>query len=122
MSETSVFEKSNNRIDKIKPFVLSLQNDIGVHFEILNSSKSIGMRSGLVTLLPGQECGSHNTKDNEELLIILQGSGEVNLDRFGIEKIHKGCTIYIPPKTQHNVVNNEQQVLQYIYVVSKIGS
>jgi mannose-6-phosphate isomerase-like protein (cupin superfamily) len=121
MNESKISEKTFSGVDKIKPFVLSIPNNGNIHNEILNSSQGVEMRSGLVTLQPGQECGSHNTGNNEELLVILEGSGEVKLDGFGIEKIQQGCAAYIPPITQHNVFNNGKQVLQYIYVVSKVG-
>jgi mannose-6-phosphate isomerase-like protein (cupin superfamily) len=120
MIESRNSEKSFNQVDSFQPFVYLLPNNGCIHHEILNATKSIIMRSGLVTLQPGQDCGSHNTDNNEELLIILEGAGEVKLDGFGSEKIQKGYVAYIPPATQHNVFNVGIQPLQYIYVVSKI--
>ena len=55
-----------------------------------------------------------------ELIIVLEGTGEVVLDGLGKERIQKGCTVYIPPAIQHNISNTSLQPLRYIYVVSKV--
>lgn len=101
------------------PFILPLPKDGTTYHKILGTDKSVTMRSGLVTLQSGQNVGSHNTGKHEELLVILEGSGEVELEELGRQKIQKGCVAYIPPTTQHNVFNINAEPLRYIYVVSR---
>ena len=80
----------------------------------------MAMRSALVTLQSGQDVGSHNTGKHEELLLILDGVGKVEVEGLGRQRIHKGCVAYIPPCTQHNVFNVYAEPLRYIYVVSRL--
>jgi mannose-6-phosphate isomerase-like protein (cupin superfamily) len=116
----NISEKPLKQIINTVPFSLSLPNDGIRHFPILDSSKSIQMSSALVTLQPGENIGSHNTGMNEELLIILEGIGEVEAQ--GVEKQHVSdqSVIYISPGNKHNVRNVGSTPLRYIYVVSKI--
>ncbi|MDP4189646.1 MAG: hypothetical protein Q8905_16475, partial [Bacteroidota bacterium] len=65
------------RQNRIIPFVLALPKDGDRYLELLNTSQSITMRSGLVVLQEGENVGSHNTGQHEEILIILNGCGEV---------------------------------------------
>jgi mannose-6-phosphate isomerase-like protein (cupin superfamily) len=77
------------------------------------------MRSGLVTLKAGENVGEHTTNDYEEILVIIEGKGVAEIvgkDRMDIEK---GNIVYIPPKTVHNVFNNGNSLLKYIYIVAK---
>lgn len=99
--------------------VLDLPRKGQEYFEILNSSNAVRMRSGLVTLGPGEECGSHNTEDYEELIVVLEGRGEVETEGEGRRSIETGQVAYNPPRTQHNVHNTGSGQLRYIYVVSK---
>ena len=102
-----------------QPFVLSLPDDGNGYHEILKSPKSITMRSGLVTLQSGQEVGSHTTGKHEELLVILDGTGEVELGGLSRQRIERGSVAYIPPATQHNVFNVDTLPLRYLYIVSR---
>lgn len=108
----------NNNVE-LKAFVKSLPVDSTEYFRILGESQTRTMRSGLVTLKPGENVGEHSTKDYEEMLVILNGKGEAevnNKEKFNIEK---GQIVYIPPNTVHNVFNNSDSNLQYIYIVAK---
>jgi mannose-6-phosphate isomerase-like protein (cupin superfamily) len=104
------------------PFVLSLSTDGTTHFPILDSSRDAGMRSALVTLQPGENVGSHNTGGCEELLVFLDGIGEVQAQGFGKLRVGKESVVYIPPAMQHDVSNVGSTPLRYVYVVSKIHS
>lgn len=102
------------------PFVLSLPNDSIKHFPILDSSRSVTMRSALVTLQPGENIGSHNTGEHEELLVILEGIGEVEAQGVGKQRVSEQSVVYIPADNQHNVSNVGSAPLRYIYIVSQI--
>ena len=99
--------------------VIDLPLDKTDYFEILNESNAARMRSGLVTLQPGEECGSHNTEDYEELIVVLEGYGEVETADTGKRQIKKGQVAYNPPETEHNVRNTGTDQLRYVYIVSK---
>jgi quercetin dioxygenase-like cupin family protein len=77
------------------------------------------MRSGLVTLAPGKDVGTHSTEDYEEMIIILEGQGELEAEGAGRRAIGAGQVAYNPPDTRHNVINTGDGPLRYIYVVSK---
>jgi mannose-6-phosphate isomerase-like protein (cupin superfamily) len=78
------------------------------------------MHSGLVELAPGKSVGRHSTKDNEEIVIVLDGKGEM---RFwnGHAPVHleAGTAVYGPPQTEHDVVNTGTSTLRYVYVVAR---
>ena len=102
-----------------RPFVFVLPADGGPYAEIMKPPRTVTMRSGLVTLAPGKDVGLHSTEKNEEMLVILEGQGEVELEGFGRMQIAAGRTAYVPPKTRHNVFNTGTGPLKYIFVVSK---
>jgi mannose-6-phosphate isomerase-like protein (cupin superfamily) len=99
-------------------FVLSLPDDIEKYHEILGLRQSVSMKSGLVCLQSGQEVGSHNTNNCEELLVILNGTGDIETEDKGRRLVKAGYVAYIPPNTQHNVFNIDSEPLRYIYIVS----
>ncbi|MCU0372336.1 MAG: cupin domain-containing protein [Ignavibacteria bacterium] len=104
----------------LKAFTRNLPDNPDSYFQILNSTESSLMRSGLVTLKSGESVGEHSTSDYEEMLIILNGSGTVEINNGeSFLKVEKGQIAYIPPGTVHNVTNNNISSLRYIYVVSK---
>ena len=81
---------------------------------------SCGMRSGQVTLAPGEECGVHNTHRHEEVLVILEGAGTAHMEDKGEFGVRAGEVLYVPPDTEHNVVGGESG-LRYVYVVAPTG-
>jgi quercetin dioxygenase-like cupin family protein len=99
--------------------VIDLPLSATEYFEILGRKNAARMRSGLVTLKPGAEVGSHNTDDYEELIVVLEGAGEVETAGVGRRKLAHGQVAYNPPHTQHNVINTGKELLRYIYIVSK---
>jgi quercetin dioxygenase-like cupin family protein len=102
------------------PFILRLSQSAAEKVTaILDSTKSVQMRSGFVTLRPGENVGSHNTGQHEELLIILKGKGRVEAQQLGTKNISEGMVVYIPPNDQHNVYCAGASPLLYIYVVSR---
>jgi mannose-6-phosphate isomerase-like protein (cupin superfamily) len=108
-------EKSKN----LCPFIFPLPKDDFRYHKVLGLTQSKVMRSGLVCLQSGQDVGSHNTGKHEELLVILDGTGEVEIEGFGRQSIRKDCVAFIPPATQHNVFNIDSTPLRYLYIVSR---
>jgi len=119
MEETKTSKEQIQGINTRVPFVSILPNGEVHHFEVLDSSRSLTMRSGLVTLQPGQDVGFHNTGRHEELIVVLQGDAEVEAEGLGRQKIADSHVVYIPPGTKHNVFNVGSQPLRYIYIVAR---
>jgi quercetin dioxygenase-like cupin family protein len=80
-------------------------------------TKSI--RSGLVTLAPGKSIGVHNTKTNEEMIIPLEGQGELRIAGLDPIVLKPGLVTYAPPHTEHDVVNTGEGRLRYIFIVAR---
>lgn len=76
-----------------------------------------GMRSGYVTLKPGEAMHRHTTGANEELLVFVSGKGEVVLgaDRVAVLA---GQALYLPPHTEHEVHASDADELRYVYTVA----
>jgi mannose-6-phosphate isomerase-like protein (cupin superfamily) len=82
--------------------------------------ETAGMRSGLVVLTPQKSVGRHSTGQNEEVLIVLEGRGEMLFGdghRLTVEAKH---AVYCPPRTVHDVKNTGRSVLRYVYVVANL--
>jgi mannose-6-phosphate isomerase-like protein (cupin superfamily) len=83
--------------------------------------QTCGMRSGRVFLEGGKSCGRHSTKEHEEMLVFLSGKGELMIgedeDSF---QVGQGRVCYIPPNTDHDVKNTEDEPLIYIYCVAPV--
>ncbi len=107
-----------NTEKKLVPFVLKISDEGEKYFNLLNKENASRMHSGFVTLKPGESVGSHTTGKNEEIIVIVQGSGEI--EAGGIKRpVTRGDIGYNPPDTEHNVINNSDSVLKYIFVVSQ---
>lgn len=70
-------------------------------------------------LAPGKSVGRHGTKGNEEIVIVLEGRGEM---RFFTGRatvpLEGGMAAYCPPQTEHDVFNLGTGTLRYVYVVA----
>ena len=97
-------------------------NDLAGYQRLLEGKpETCGMRSGRVYLGPGDSCGRHSTKQNEEMLIFISGQGLLLIgekDRF---KVGQGKVSYIPPDTVHDVKNTGSEPLIYIYCVAPVN-
>ncbi len=102
------------------PFVFPLAGGGGEHLPLLTTANAHRMRAGMVTVAPGASCGRHSTEGYEELLIILEGEGEVELEGHGRLTLTAPCVAYIPPQTPHDVFNTGSAPLKYIYVVAPV--
>jgi len=100
-----------------KPFVKTLARG-ETHLPLLTEEVASGMRAGMVTLGAGEDCGRHSTEEYEELLIILEGRGEAELEGYGALALEVGRVAYIPPGTFHNVHQRGGGELRYVYVVA----
>ena len=75
--------------------------------------------SGLVILVPGKSVGAHSTGTNEEMLVPLEGQGELRFSNHPPVLLKPGLITYAPPHTEHDVVNTGSAPLRYIYITAK---
>ena len=80
---------------------------------------SLGLKSGHVTLKPGENIGEHSTNEREEIIVILRGEGEAIIDKNKIFTIKANHALYIPPETGHDIKNSGDEDLEYVFVTSK---
>ena len=80
-----------------------------------------GMRSGVVLLQPGHAVGRHSTHAREELIVVLEGSGELVVDGVDAVPLEAGSGAYVPPEQEHDVVNTGTGPLRYVYVVAPVA-
>ena len=84
---------------------------------ILKPPISQALKSGRVRLEPGEEIGKHVTKDREEIIVVLKG--EATMVMPGCEKkVSEGGTHFVEEDVEHNVRNDSDQPLEYIYTVT----
>ena len=80
------------------------------------NGNALSLRSGYVVLKESENIGEHNTDDAEEMLIILEGKGELLINKSEILDFEKSTALYIPPNTVHDVKNIGKGLLKYIFV------
>jgi mannose-6-phosphate isomerase-like protein (cupin superfamily) len=102
-----------------EPRIIDLNDSQDYQPLLQGSPQTCGMRAGRVFLKPGQECGIHSTKAHEETLVFLAGRGQAKIREQTVE-VGAGKIAYIPPHTEHNIMNNTDKPLVYIYCVAPI--
>jgi quercetin dioxygenase-like cupin family protein len=76
------------------------------------------MQSGAVSLAPGKTVGTHDTEGYEELVIPLEGRGELRIPGRAPVPIAPGVVAYAPPHTAHDVANVGDGVFRYVFVAA----
>jgi len=76
-------------------------------------------RSGLVTLAPGQSIGVHDSGVNEEMLVPLEGEGELRFPDRAAVVVKPGLVTYAPAHTKHDVVNTGTARLRYVFITAR---
>jgi mannose-6-phosphate isomerase-like protein (cupin superfamily) len=103
-----------------KPCVVSLHTAHGPFTRILGGPpQTVSMKSGLVSLEPGNSVGAHSTGDCEEVLLILEGEGEAHVAGHPPLALSAGNAVYIPPDHEHDIHNHGDTRLRYVYVVAR---
>ncbi|WP_170145811.1 cupin domain-containing protein [Rhodoplanes elegans] len=76
-------------------------------------------RSGLVTLAPGKSIGVHNSGINEEMLVPLEGEGELRFPDRPALALRPGVVTYAPAHSEHDVINTGTGRLRYIFILAR---
>ena len=108
---------------KPQPKVIRLNLSSSDYQEIFHGApETVSMYSGLVTLESGQSVGTHNSEEYEEIIVFLEGEGELQITDGDTLKVGHGVIAYCPPHTAHNVISTGAIPLKYIYVAAKVLS
>lgn len=100
----------------IEPFVIEIADNTEYQ-SLLKPPKTNNLHAGRVYLKPGRDCGQHTTGTNEEMLVFLSGEGQAIIDGK-TSPVGAGKIAYIPPQTPHNIINNSNKPLIYIFCVA----
>jgi mannose-6-phosphate isomerase-like protein (cupin superfamily) len=101
------------------PKVIPLaRSENGIQPVLTGPPETVTMRSGYVVLEPGRSVGRHSTERHEEMLVVIEGQGEMLFHDGSKLKIVGGTALYCPPETEHDVVNTGIENLRYVYVVA----
>jgi mannose-6-phosphate isomerase-like protein (cupin superfamily) len=88
------------------------------HF--LMDAGDLGSRNLTVTWVdvpPGSEQRSHSHEDAEQVYVIVRGRGRMQV-AGDVEEVSEGDLVFIPPATQHGIVNDGPETLVYVSAAS----
>jgi quercetin dioxygenase-like cupin family protein len=94
------------------------KSDNGILPILAGPPETVTMKSGYVVLEPGRSVGKHSTERHEELLIVLEGQGEMIFHDGSKLELKARTALYCPPETEHDVWNTGAATLRYVYVVA----
>ncbi|HYB75320.1 MAG TPA: cupin domain-containing protein [Nitrososphaerales archaeon] len=84
---------------------------------VVSRSESAQVHAGYVVLGPGREVGEHSTEGEEELIVVVEGNGEVFTEGRA-QKIEAPCVVVVPAHTAHNIKNTSgAAALKYVYAL-----
>jgi len=84
---------------------------------LLRPPESKVLKSGRVVLSKGEEIGQHVTERREEIIVVLRGTATFIEEGQEIQ-LSTGKTHYVRESVVHNVRNDVDEELEYVYVVS----
>lgn len=85
---------------------------------LIKPPESQKIKSGLVVLQKGQEIGEHTTDGKEEAIVVLQGRALVEIEGELPQTVEAGNLVFIPENKKHNLKNESDEILKYVYVVA----
>jgi mannose-6-phosphate isomerase-like protein (cupin superfamily) len=80
----------------------------------------LGSRNLTVTWVevpPGAEQRPHTHPDAEQVYVIVQGSGRVQV-AGDVERVSEGDLVFVPPSAEHGIANDGSEPLVYISAAS----
>jgi len=105
---------------KLIPKLITLDQISPESARVLNGPpETVTMYSGYMVLAPSKSVGRHSTRDNEEAIVVLAGTGEMKIIGGTTLHLHPYCVAYCPPNTEHDVANTGTDTLRYVYIVAR---
>jgi mannose-6-phosphate isomerase-like protein (cupin superfamily) len=120
-SDNNIYAQDNDSTQKYStPKIVVLNLDSLEYQRIFEGEKEgVLFHSGYVILGVNESIGAHNTKDYEEMIIVLEGEGEMIISGGSVLNLKYGIIGYCPPNTEHNIKNIGSSYMKYIYVAAK---
>lgn len=107
-------------MNDLRPFSIKLSGAEKFTRLLSGVPATAGMKSGYVTLKPGENVGAHSTHGREEAIILLEGTAAVYSGQRLEFTAEAPGLVYIPPETEHDIRNGSAGVLRYVYVVAPV--
>jgi mannose-6-phosphate isomerase-like protein (cupin superfamily) len=102
------------------PKLITLDNLSPDSAQVLNGPpETVTMRSGYMVIVPSKSVGRHSTRNNEEAIVVLSGTGEMKIIGGLTLHLRPYCVAYCPPNTEHDVTNTGTDTLRYVYIVAR---
>jgi len=117
---TSYYIRAQEKSSKPPPKIVRLDSFSPDSAQILDGPpETIGMYAGYMVLPPSHSVGKHSTRNNEEVLVVLSGSGEFKILGGITLQLKPYSVAYCPPHTEHDVTNTGADTLRYVYIVAR---
>jgi len=115
------FSQDNNfRGKSAVPKIITFNPDSTSYQEIFDGEKdSVVFYSGVVTVEPNTSGHMHSTEIYEEIIVVLEGEGQVRITKQKNLDLKFGNIAFIPPNTEHQVFNTGTKNFKYIYIATK---
>ena len=81
---------------------------------IIKPPESNIIKSGRIILRPSEQIGKRSC--DERMIVVLRGIATISLPSSS-HIVNPGETFFIPQDVQHNIVNNSDHNLEYVYIV-----
>ncbi len=106
---------------KLMPKLIALDQLSPDSAQVLNGPpETVTMRSGYMVIVPSKSVGRHSTRNNEEAIVVLSGTGELKIIGGLTLHLRPYCVAYCPPNTEHDVTNTGTDTLRYVYIVARV--
>lgn len=118
LAPTKVFSQDHVKSSKYpRAHVISYNINSAQYQELLSGKKdSVIFHSGFVTLTPKEAGDLHSTNAQEEMLVPLEGHGQLRvIGQYNLD-LKPGVVAFVPPYTKHQVYNNGTKNFKYIYI------
>lgn len=106
------------RIRRLSEAHIEERGRLRSHF--LMDAGDLGARNLSVTWVdvpPGAEQRLHSHEDSEQVYVVVRGRGRMNV-AGDEEDVGEGDLVFIPPATDHGIVNDGNETLVYVSAAS----
>jgi mannose-6-phosphate isomerase-like protein (cupin superfamily) len=106
------------RLRRLSEAAVEERGRLRSHF--LMDAGDLGSRNLAVTWVevpPGAEQRAHSHAESEQVYVIVRGRGRMSV-AGDVEEVGEGDLVFIPPATQHGIVNDGTETLLYVAAAS----
>jgi mannose-6-phosphate isomerase-like protein (cupin superfamily) len=106
------------RLRRLSEAAVEERGRLRSHF--LMDAGDLGSRNLTVTWVdvpPGAEQRAHSHEEAEQVYVIVRGRGRMEV-AGDVQEVGEGDLVFIPPATQHGIVNHGSEALVYVSAAS----